>query len=62
MVGVDRLLEERDERLCRLLECILSGGTLTPQLEKKLLAQGWNIKSLRKCLRNWCRSKKSRKE
>lgn len=43
------------ERLCRLLACLLGGGVITPDLERKLAANGFNLDALRKCLGEWCR-------
>ena len=56
--GGDRLvdvLRERDERLCRLLKCLLkSGGLIEPELERRLRAAGLDLDALRKCLDGHC--------
>lgn len=56
--GGDRLIDvlrERDERLCKLLKCVLrSGGLIEPELEKRLRAAGLDLDALRKCLEGHC--------
>lgn len=56
--GVDRLIEaldERDERLCELLKCLLRyGGSVEPELEKRLRAAGLDMEHIRKCLESIC--------
>ena len=56
--GGDRLIDvlrERDERLCKLLKCVLrSGGMIEPELEKRLRAAGLDLDALRKCLEGHC--------
>jgi hypothetical protein len=42
---------ERDERLCKLLECILSKEVISQELERRLSTFGINIDILRKCLK-----------
>jgi hypothetical protein len=55
----DRLIDElrqRDERLCKLLDCLLTrGGVIEPELEKRLRAAGVDLDHLRKCLAGHCR-------
>ena len=55
----DRLIDElrqRDERLCKLLDCLLSrGGVIEPELEKRLRAAGIDLDHLRKCLATHCK-------
>ena len=50
-----RSLNERDERLCELLECLLRrGGAIEPELEKRLRAAGLDLDHVRKCLEGHC--------
>ena len=52
-------LQERDERLCRLLACVLSeDGELTPELEQGLRRAGVDLRRLRRCLAAYCRPKR----
>jgi hypothetical protein len=49
------LLNERDDRWCRLLECLLkSGSAVEPELEKRLRAGGLDLDAIRKCLSEHC--------
>ena len=49
------LLNERDERLCELLKCLLRrGGAIEPELEKQLHAAGLDLDHIRKCLEGHC--------
>jgi hypothetical protein len=48
-------LDEFDERICRLLNCLLGGGALTPDLEQRLRQSGLDLASLRRCLAGFCR-------
>jgi hypothetical protein len=49
-------LRERDERLCKLLTCLLRrGGAISPEFERRLLDLGLDMDSMRKCLAEWCR-------
>jgi hypothetical protein len=49
-------LQDHDERLCRLLRCLLAeGGVLTPELERRLRAAGFDLPRVRKCLELYCR-------
>jgi len=49
------LLNERDERLCELLKCLLRrGGAIEPELEKQLRAAGLDLDHIRKCLEGHC--------
>ncbi len=46
-----------DERLCRLLKCILGEGRVFgPEAEERLRAAGVDIGALRKCLEAYCRA------
>jgi hypothetical protein len=50
-----RWLEERDARLCALLRCLLAeGGVLTPAYQRRLLAEGFDVRRLRRCLAAYC--------
>jgi hypothetical protein len=53
---------DRDERWCKLLDCLLaSGGLIEPELEKRLRAAGLDLDRLRKCLAGGhCRSHRKR--
>lgn len=58
-----RWLQERDEKLCMLLRCLLAErGVLTPEFEKRLREAGLDIESLRKCLEVYCQPTKQVKE
>ena len=49
-------LRERDERLCKLLACLLRrDGAITPEFERRLLDLGLDLNSVRKCLAELCR-------
>jgi hypothetical protein len=51
-------LQGQDEKICRLLRCILSeGGVITPKFGKLLLEMGLDVKHLRRCLKSCCDSK-----
>lgn len=50
----------RDERLCKLLNCLLSEKTISQEFEKKLSELGINLEVLRKCLEEYCYDKKAR--
>lgn len=48
--AIDELLE-RDQQLCRFLECMLHrDGVISPELEKRLRDAGLDLDRLRKCL------------
>jgi hypothetical protein len=48
-------LNERDERLCNLLKCLLHpGSAIEPELEKRLRAAGLDLDLIRKCLEGHC--------
>lgn len=50
-----RWLDELDERMCRLLECLASErGVITPELERRLERSGVDIGTLRRCLAAFC--------
>ena len=50
-------LQEWDQRLCRLLKCILGeGGVITAEAERRLRSEGVDIAALRKCLEVYCRA------
>ncbi len=51
---------ERDQRLCRLLTCLLSQGNISPELENRLRQLGINLEGVRKCLKAYCASSSSR--
>ncbi|MCW7541727.1 hypothetical protein OOT46_28420 [Aquabacterium sp. A7-Y] len=46
---------ERDDRLCRLLKCLL-GSThgIDTELEHRLRGLGLDLEQVRKCLAAWC--------
>jgi hypothetical protein len=49
--------DDRDCRLCKLLECLIaSGTTLSPELEKRLQSLGINLNHVRKCLAEACKT------
>lgn len=48
-------LDDLDERLCRLLRCLLDGGALDPELESHARRLGVNIEALRRCLAAFCK-------
>ena len=49
------VLNERDARLCELLECLMRcGGAIEPELEKQLRAAGLDLDHIRKCLEGYC--------
>jgi hypothetical protein len=49
-------LRERDERLCKLLTCLLRGnGPISLELERRLLGLGLDMNGVRACLAEWCR-------
>lgn len=50
---------ERDERLCKLLECVLSKEVISQELEKKLSTFGINIDILRRCVIAYCKDTSS---
>lgn len=55
---VIRWLDEFDERLCRVLDCLLSErGVLTPELERRLTREGVDVERLRGCLTACCTRK-----
>lgn len=43
-----------DDSLCRLLRCILDGGVISREYEKRLLELGISLEGLRKCLEIQC--------
>ena len=46
---------DRDERLCRLLACLLAEGHLVgPELERRLHALGFDLRRLRDCVEKFC--------
>lgn len=48
-------LNERDQRLCKLLECLLRrGGAIESELEQRLRAAGLDLDHVRKCLESHC--------
>jgi len=51
---------ERDQRLCRLLTCLLSQGNISPELESRLRQLGINLEGVRKCLKAYCVNPASR--
>jgi hypothetical protein len=56
--GGDRLIDalnERDERVCEMLKCLLQpGGAVEPELEKRLRAAGLDLAQIGKCLEGHC--------
>jgi murein tripeptide amidase MpaA len=47
---------EPRERLCRLLACLLSRKTVSPELEKRLAELGLSLAGVRRCLKEFCAS------
>jgi hypothetical protein len=47
-----------EEKLCELLECVTADGVIGPELEKRLREAGFNLDQLRKCLTQYCGSKR----
>jgi hypothetical protein len=48
-------LNERDERLCELLKCLLRrGDAIEPELERRLRDAGLDLDHIRKCLEGYC--------
>ena len=52
-----RWLHERDERLCRLLSCLLGGGLLTDEMQRRCRELGIDLESARACLKRYCASR-----
>jgi hypothetical protein len=55
--GGDRLIDslaDRDGALCQLLECLLKGGGIEPDLERRLRAAGIDLEHIRRCLEVHC--------
>lgn len=51
------VIREQDARWCALIECLIrEGGAITPDLEKRLRAAGFDMDELRKCLHLYCRT------
>ncbi len=48
-----------EDRLCQLLECIMSENILSPELEKRLNVLGIDIAVLRRCLKAYCKNKRT---
>ena len=44
-----------DDRLCQLLDCLLGGKSIGPELERELSARGIHLRALLECLENHCR-------
>jgi hypothetical protein len=56
-------LQERDEKLCRLLRCLLAErGVITPEFEKRLREAGLDVARLRQCLEAYCQPSKQSDE
>jgi hypothetical protein len=57
--GGDRLIDllnERDERLCHWLQCVLQrDGVIDAALEKRLREAGVDLDALRKCVAKHCK-------
>lgn len=50
-------LDERDKRLCRLLNCLTSNrSVMTPEFQRRLQAAGLNVDQLIRCLRLYCKT------
>ncbi len=50
-----RWLQERDQKLCELLRCLLAeGGAATPKFQKRLREAGLDIDRLRECIEGYC--------
>ncbi|HYM85194.1 MAG TPA: vWA domain-containing protein, partial [Pseudoxanthomonas sp.] len=53
--GLVDWLEERDRRLCALLQCLLpKRGAITPEVAKQLQAAGFDLEAARDCLKKYC--------
>jgi hypothetical protein len=48
--------------LCAILECLVASGFITPELERRLLKEGFDLERLRKCLAEICGSERSEPE
>ena len=55
--GILDWLDERDKRLCKLLECLTSEHVLGKEFERHLRELGVDLEALRKCLARWCQSR-----
>jgi hypothetical protein len=44
-----------DDRLCQLLQCLLSGQVIGPEFERELASHGFNVKGLVECMEKHCR-------
>ncbi len=57
--GLIDWLEERDQRLCALLQCLLpKRGAITPEVAKQLQAAGFDLEAARACLKKYCQPKR----
>jgi hypothetical protein len=45
-----------DDKICKLLACLLSDKVIHPRLEKKLLAEGIDLEGIRSCLASYCQT------
>jgi hypothetical protein len=53
-------INEQNERWCALLQCLMrADGLLSPELERRLRAAGFDTDDLRKCFQLYCRSRKT---
>ncbi|UCG47887.1 MAG: VWA domain-containing protein [Phycisphaerales bacterium] len=46
--------DEPDERLCRLLACLLGPRTVSKEMQQRLLKLGLNIDAVRECFKKYC--------
>ena len=51
-----RSTNDPDERLCRLIACLISQNTISKELESRLLELGLNLENVRACFRKYCES------
>jgi subtilisin family serine protease len=46
--------EEVKEQICRLLHCLIGERAIRPELEEHLLKKGFDLSTIRRCLKAWC--------
>lgn len=47
-------VKHRDEKLCHLIQCLLSDKAINQTLSRDLYKYGFNLDHLRECLKNYC--------
>jgi L-Lysine epsilon oxidase N-terminal/L-lysine epsilon oxidase C-terminal domain/von Willebrand factor type A domain len=53
--SIGDVIREQDARWCALLQCLTrEGGAITPELERRLRADGFDMDQLRACLHLYC--------